>query len=508
MPFTKVLVANRGEIAIRIIRALKDLGIKSVAVYSDVDRLARHVRYADEAFLLGNAPVHDSYLNIEKIIKIALEAGVDAIHPGYGFLSENAIFAQNCADAGVVFIGPSVESINLLGNKANARELAKSVDIPVISGTRDFVELEDAISLAEGLSYPIAVKASFGGGGRGIRFANSKDQLAEAAAIAQKEAFAAFGNGTLYLEAQLRNVRHIEIQIIADNFGNIIPLGERECSIQRRNQKLIEECPSLVISPELRRTLSRAAVRLARAANYQNIGTVEFLVTPEQNFFFLEMNTRLQVEHPVTEFTMGVDLVKDQISVAANEELTYDEGDLLSRGWAIECRVVSEDPFMNFKPSIGRVVFTREPAGPGIRVESALYDGVEVTAYYDSLLAKVTAWGPDRENARLRLQRALKEFKVIGVATNIPYLQQILDSPDFILGNVDTSFLDSHKLTPLEPDVNAHSIVAIAAGLIRNQEKAQKRFTNPDGMQQRPNKWREAQGAFKERSMGRWIRNI
>ena len=508
MPFKKVLVANRGEIAIRIIRALKDLGISSVGVYSDVDRLSRHVRYADEAFLLGSASVHDSYLNIGKIIKIALDAGVDAIHPGYGFLSENAQFAQKCTDAGIVFIGPSVEAINLLGDKAKARELARSVDIPVISGTRDFLEIEDAFSLAEGLSYPIAVKAAFGGGGRGIRFVNSKDQLAGAVAIAQKEAFAAFGNGTLYLESQLKNVRHIEIQIIADNFGNVIPLGERECSIQRRNQKLIEECPSLAVSTGLRRTLSRAAVRLARAANYQNIGTVEFLVTPEHKFFFLEMNTRLQVEHPVTEITMGVDLVKDQIAVAANEELSYNEGELLSRGWAIECRVVSEDPFKNFKPSIGRVVFAREPAGPGIRVESALYDGIEITAYYDSLLAKVTAWGPDRENARLRLQRALKEFKVVGVSTNIPYLQQILDSPDFILGNVNTGFLDSHEVSPIEPDVNTHAIIGIAAGLMKNQEVLQNRSINSNEMNSRPSRWREAQGPFKERTMGRWIRNI
>ena len=326
--------------------------------------------------------------------------------------------------------------------------------------------------------------------------------------IAQKEALTAFGNGTLYLESQLQNVKHIEIQIIADHFGNIVSLGERECSIQRRNQKLIEECPSSAISPGLRRTLSRAAVRLARAANYTNVGTVEFLLTPEKDFYFLEMNTRLQVEHPVTEFTMGIDLVKDQITVSANEELSYDEGDLLGRGWAIECRVVSEDPFKGFRPSVGRVVFSREPAGPGIRVESALYDGIEITPFYDSLLAKVTAWGPDRESARLRMQRALQEFRVVGVATNIPYLQQIFDNPDFILGNVDTQFLDSHDLRPVESEIDAHKIIGIAAVLMKMEKPNSEMREQGVLRQPQLNKWRAAQGEYGNKAMGRWIRNI
>ena len=508
MPFTKVLVANRGEIAIRIIRALKDLGILSVSVYSEVDKLSRHVRYADEAYLLGPAPANLSYLNIDKIIEAALSTGADAIHPGYGFLSENSIFAEKCVEAGLTFIGPSADAIKLLGDKAKARELARTADIPVIPGSSDFTEVEEAFLLAEDLTYPLAVKASYGGGGRGIRFVQSKAELESAVLIAQKEAVAAFGNGTLYLESQLQNVKHIEIQIIADHFGNIVPLGERECSIQRRNQKLIEECPSAAITPDLRRTLSRAAVRLAREANYTNVGTVEFLLTPEKKFYFLEMNTRLQVEHPVTEFTMGIDLVKDQIAVSANEELSYDEGDLLGRGWAIECRVVSEDPFKAFRPSVGRVVFSREPAGPGIRVESALYDGIEITPYYDSLLAKVTAWGPDRESARLRMQRALQEFRVVGVATNIPYLQQILDNPDFILGNVDTHFLDSHQLTPLEPVVDAHKIIGIAAVLMKQSESNIQMKKREVLHQPKVNKWRAAQGEYGNKAMGRWIRNI
>ena len=508
MPFKKVLVANRGEIAIRIIRALKDLGIQSVAVYSEVDRLSRHVRYADEAYLLGPAPASQSYLNIEKIINTALSAGADAVHPGYGFLSENANFSEKCAAADLTFIGPSANAMKLLGDKAKARELARDVDIPIIPGTVDFSDVKEAFSLAEQLTYPLAVKASFGGGGRGIRFVPAKADLEAAVLIAQKEALTAFGNGTLYLESQLQNVKHIEIQIIADHFGNIVSLGERECSIQRRNQKLIEECPSSAISPGLRRTLSRAAVRLARAANYTNVGTVEFLLTPEKDFYFLEMNTRLQVEHPVTEFTMGIDLVKDQITVSANEELSYDEGDLLGRGWAIECRVVSEDPFKGFRPSVGRVVFSREPAGPGIRVESALYDGIEITPFYDSLLAKVTAWGPDRESARLRMQRALQEFRVVGVATNIPYLQQIFDNPDFILGNVDTQFLDSHDLRPVESEIDAHKIIGIAAVLMKMEKPNSEMREQGVLRQPQLNKWRAAQGEYGNKAMGRWIRNI
>ncbi|KAA0222152.1 ATP-grasp domain-containing protein, partial [bacterium] len=391
--FTKVLVANRGEIALRIVRALRDLGIRSVAVYSDVDRVSQHVRYADEAHPIGPAEARESYLNQERIISVAKQCGAQAVHPGYGFLAENADFADACTAAGLTFIGPSPESVRTLGDKIAARALAESVGIPVLPGSPEVSTIEEAMAWARRIGFPVMVKAAAGGGGKGIRRIDTEEEFRDAAARAMYEAQAAFGNPAIYVEKNLDRVRHIEVQIIGDRYGNIVPIGERECSIQRRHQKLIEECPSAVVTPDLRRTLGRAAVRVARAADYHNLGTVEFLLTGENEYYFLEMNTRLQVEHPVTEMTSGVDLVKDQILVAAGEELAYDEVELLNRGWAIECRIVAEDPFNDFLPSVGRIVLAREPAGPGIRVESALYDGVEVTPYYDSLLAKVTAWG-------------------------------------------------------------------------------------------------------------------
>ncbi len=447
--FKKVLVANRGEIALRIVRALRDLDIASVAVYSDVDKLSQHVRYADEAHHIGPAEARQSYLNGERIIAVAKACGADAIHPGYGFLAENADFAEACEKAGLTFIGPSPESMRQLGDKIAAREMAIKAGLPVVPGSPEVHSLDDAVIVAAQIGFPVMVKAAAGGGGRGIRIVRDASEFKSAAEQAMHEAQNAFGNPAIYIEKHLSPVRHIEIQIIGDKFGNIVAVGERECSIQRRHQKLIEECPSPAVNrdPELRRSLSRAAVRIARAANYHNVGTVEFLLTESGEYYFLEMNTRLQVEHPVTELTTGTDLVKDQILVAAHEELPYDETDLLTRGWAIECRIVAEDPFNGFLPSVGKVVLAREPAGPGIRVESALYDGIEVTPYYDSLLAKVTAWGRSREGARARMRRALAEFRVVGVATNIPYLQEILEMPDFIEGKIDTGFLDRHVVS-------------------------------------------------------------
>jgi acetyl-CoA carboxylase biotin carboxylase subunit len=463
--FRKVLVANRGEIALRIVRALRDLSIRSVAVYSDVDRLSPHVRYADEAYHIGPAPARESYLNIERIIEVAKKAGADAIHPGYGFLAENSDFAEACGAAGLTFIGPPPESMRLLGDKVAARNTAESANVPVIPGSDELTSLDDIRRAADRIGYPVMLKAAAGGGGKGVRVVRSPDELERAATVAMQEAKAAFGNPALYVEKQLWPVRHIEVQIIADRYGNIVPIGERECSIQRRHQKLIEECPSPVVDQLLRRALCRAAVRIARAANYHNVGTVEFLLTADRSFYFIEMNTRLQVEHPVTEMVTGVDLVKDQILVAAGEELPYDEAELLTRGWAIECRIVAEDPFNNFLPSVGKVMLAREPAGPGIRVESALYDGIEITPYYDSLLAKVTAWGRNREGARTRMKRALTEFRVEGVATNIPYLLQILDTPAFIAGDIDTSFLDRYQVQPAEP-VEEQRLAAEVAALL------------------------------------------
>jgi acetyl-CoA carboxylase, biotin carboxylase subunit len=513
--FSKVLVANRGEIALRIVRALRDLDIASVAVYSEVDRLSQHVRYADEAHAIGPADARQSYLNGEKIIAVALACGANAIHPGYGFLAENADFAEACADAGLVFIGPSPASIRMLGDKIAAREIASAAGIPVLPGSIEVHTIDEAIELARGIGYPVMVKAAAGGGGRGIRLVRSEDEFRDAAAQAMQEAYAAFGSSRIYVEKNLQSVRHIEVQIIGDQFGNIVPVGERECSIQRRHQKLIEECPSIAVTPDLRRSLSRAAVRVARAANYHNVGTVEFLLTSTGEYFFLEMNTRLQVEHPVTEMSTGTDLVKDQILVAAGQELAYDEAELLTRGWAIECRIVAEDPFNGFLPSVGRVVLAREPAGPGIRVESALYDGVEVTPYYDSLLAKVTAWGRNREGARTRMKRALAEFRIVGVATNIPYLQQIVDHPDFVDGRIDTDFLDRHEVLAEEHLIEQREFAEIAALLFVNGEGTERNGDGGHNGNGAPLATIPAKSAWRERitagtwtGMGRWPKSI
>lgn len=517
--FSKVLVANRGEIALRIVRALRDLDITSVAVYSDVDRMSQHVRYADEAHFIGPADARESYLNVERILAVARECGADAIHPGYGFLAENAEFAEACEAAGMTFIGPSPRSIRALGDKIEARKLAERLGIPVVPGSEEVHSVEDAIAAARRVGFPVMIKAAAGGGGRGIRLVHDEESLAGAAAAAIQEAQAAFGNPAIYVEKNLQHVRHIEVQIIGDKFGNIVPVGERECSIQRRHQKLIEECPSVMVTPALRRALGRAAVKIARAADYHNLGTVEFLLDESGNWYFLEMNTRLQVEHPVTEIATGTDLVKDQILVAAGEELSYDEVELLTRGWAIECRIVAEDPFNNFLPSVGRIVLAREPAGPGIRVESALYDGIEVTPYYDSLLAKVTAWGRDREGARSRMKRALAEFRLVGVATNIPYLQQILDLPDFIEGNLDTEFLDRHAVVAEEPLAQQEEAAEIAALLFVTGASlsdpvqapatvATNGHANGNG-NGNGRAWRAAMaGTTVSRGMGRWPRSI
>ena len=507
---TKILVANRGEIALRIMRACRDLGIRSVAVYSDVDRLSQHVRYADEAYPIGPAEASKSYLNSERILDVAKQCGADAIHPGYGFLAERAEFAEACIAAGLKFIGPSPDSIRLLGDKAEARKVAAGAGVPVVPGAREFTSLEDARTLAGQLGYPVMVKAAAGGGGRGIRLVETESNLELAIMQARQESEAAFGDSRLYLEKLLRPVRHIEIQIIADDHGNIVPLGERECSIQRRHQKIIEECPSMRVDSELRRALNRASKAIARAANYTNLGTVEFLVTPDGDYYFLEMNTRLQVEHPVTEITTGVDLVKDQINVAAGEQLPYDEGELLNRGWAIECRIVAEDPFNDFMPSIGRIPLAREPSGPGVRVESALYDGIEITPYYDSLLAKVTAWGRNREGAISRMKRALQEFRVVGVATNIPYLREVIELPAFHLGNLDTEFLDTYPVVPREPLEQQKRTAAIAALLhVTGQSASGPADTSRNGSTSVRSGWlARMSGRSTERAMGRWPRSI
>jgi len=439
---SKILVANRGEIALRIMRACRDLDIASVGIYSEADREALHVRYADEAYCVGPAPSRESYLDTARIIETAQRAGADAIHPGYGFLAENPAFADACADAGIKFVGPPAEAIRLLGDKVAARRLAKATGVPVVAGTDEPVDPGTALALAREIGFPLMLKAAAGGGGKGIRVVESEEGIEDAVRVAANEARTAFNDDRLYLERYLSPVRHIEVQVIADKHGNVVAMGERECSIQRRHQKLIEEAPSPGLEDYQRGYIYAMAIRLAKAAKYENIGTVEFLLDAKGEFHFLEMNTRLQVEHPVTEMISGIDIVSDQIRIAAGEPLNYTQRDIAMRGWAIECRIAAEDPFNNFLPSVGRAGFAREPAGPGIRVESGLYNGSEVSVYYDPLLAKVTAWGRDRDEAIRRMRRALREFRLAGLSTNIPFLEFVLHHPRFVAGTVDTGFVD------------------------------------------------------------------
>ncbi|MCM8750281.1 acetyl-CoA carboxylase biotin carboxylase subunit [Thermomicrobiaceae bacterium CFH 74404] len=440
--FRKVLVANRGEIAVRVMRACRELGIATVAVYSEADATALHVRYADEARCIGPAVATRSYLNIEALVQAARETGAEAVHPGYGFLAENAAFARACREAGLVFIGPSPEAIELMGDKAAARTLAREAGVPVVPGTPDKVSTEEALAAAEEIGFPLMVKAAAGGGGRGIRVVECREELAGAVAIAAQEAQAAFGDGALYLERYLSRPRHIEVQVLGDEHGNVLHLFERECSIQRRRQKLLEEAPSPALTPELREQICAAAVRLARAAGYTSAGTLEFLLDQEGQFYFLEMNTRIQVEHPVTELVTGVDLVKEQIRVAAGEPLRWQQEELELRGHAIEFRINAEDPEMGFFPSPGVVEALELPGGPGVRVDHALYAGYEIPPYYDSLIAKLIVWGVDREEALARGRRALAELRIEGIATTAPFHRRLLGDPAVIAADYHVQFLD------------------------------------------------------------------
>ena len=456
--FRKVLVANRGEIAVRVIRALRDMGIASVAVYSEADRKALHVRRADEAVAIGPAASSESYLSAEKILDAAHRTGAEAIHPGYGFLSENAGFAAACESAGIVFIGPSAASIQAMGLKTEARRVAMRAGAPTVPGTAaPLADVDDALAMAEAIGYPVMLKASAGGGGKGMRRVTSADALPSAFRDASSEAERSFKNGDIYMEKLIERPRHIEIQVLGDRHGNLIHLGERECSLQRRHQKVIEESPSPFIArhPHLREEMGQAAVAAARAAGYYNAGTVEFLVGDDGRFYFLEMNTRLQVEHPVTELVTGLDLVQWQIRIAAGERLTVKQEDVNWRGWAIECRVCAEDPAMGFLPSPGRIQRVAEPAGPGVRVDSGVYSGWTVPIEYDSLLAKLVGYGESREQATRRLLRAIDEYAVTGIKTNLSYLRDLLESQAFQSGAIHTGFIEEFKpeRTPVAPEV-------------------------------------------------------
>ena len=440
--FRKILIANRGEIAVRLIRACRDLGISPVAVYSDADRQSLHVRLADEAIHIGESPASASYLNGERIIAAARASGSEAIHPGYGFLSERAWFARAVTAAGLVFIGPPAEVIELMGDKTNARQAAEAAGAPIVPGTkRPLASEEEAREAAEIIGYPLMLKASAGGGGKGMRIVREADELGPAFRLAGAEAGAAFGDSSVYLEKYIERPRHIEIQIAADRFGNVIHLGERECSIQRRHQKVIEECPASFNDPDLRHRMGQTAIGIARAAGYQSLGTIEFLVDPDRNYYFLEMNTRLQVEHPVTEMVTGVDLVCEQIRIAAGEPLSHRQEEIAWRGSAIECRVYAEDPDRQFLPSPGRITRLRTPSGPGIRDDSGVYEGWEVPIHYDPMISKLAAQGADRGEAIARLRRAVDEYVVGGIHTTLPFFRLVLADPEFISGEIDTGYI-------------------------------------------------------------------
>jgi acetyl-CoA carboxylase biotin carboxylase subunit len=476
MSFTKVLIANRGEIAVRVIRACHELGLETVAVYSEADRRALHIRHADQAYLLGPPESSQSYLRIDKILEIAKESGAQAVHPGYGFLSEQADFAQACADEGIVFIGPGAEAINKMGDKGIARATMEAAGVPVVPGTKGKQQLRDKelIAAAKKIGFPVLIKATAGGGGKGMREVNKAEDMPPAIEAARNESKSAFGDDNLYIEKVVEKARHIEIQVLADQHGNVIHLGERECSIQRRHQKLLEEAPSPFIDTdeEFRQKMGSTAVRAAQAVDYANAGTVEYLVDKDKNFYFLEMNTRIQVEHPVTELVTGIDIVKEQLRIARGRQLPFAQDEITMNGWAIECRINAEDPYNNFMPSTGTISKNAVPTGPGIRIDEGIYNGFTITPYYDSLLSKLIAWGETRGQAIMRLRRALEEYKVLGVTTNIPFHQNLIEQTRFLAANYDTRFVEERfsMRQAEESKKNQPEIAAIVATLVAHQQ--------------------------------------
>lgn len=499
--FKKILIANRGEIAVRILRACRELGIRSVAVFSEVDRKSLHVRLADEAYPVGPAASRESYLRIDKIIDVARRSGCDALHPGYGFLAENPALPRACADVGITFIGPGAEAMEALGSKTAGRQLARRSEVPTVPGANNPIERPDeAQALARSMGYPVLLKAVAGGGGKGMRAVTADGEFAGAWRDASSEALNAFNDARLYLEKYLEKPRHIEIQILADAHGRVVSLGERECSVQRRHQKVIEEAPSPVVTPELRKKMGDAAVRLARAGGYVNAGTVEFLVDAHLNFYFLEVNTRLQVEHPITEQVTGLDLVKLQIAIAAGHRLPFAWETITPRGHAMEVRLYAEDPDNNFFPSPGTILSRRAPSGPGIRLDDGVYEGWTVPMDYDPLLSKLIAWGNSREETIARLRRALEEYSVAGIKTNARLFRRILAEPDFLRGEIHTKWLDDllHRApssTPgpyTRPDTDRHAdAAAIAAAVWRANQQGRPRNESPSSPAgNKPSRWK------------------
>jgi acetyl-CoA carboxylase biotin carboxylase subunit len=468
--FRKVLIANRGEIAVRIIRACRDLGLATVAVYSDADRNAMHVRYATEAYHIGPPAPRDSYLRADNIIAAAKRSGADAIHPGYGFLAERPDFAQACIDEDIAFIGPPPTAIGAMGDKVAARKTVEAAGVPIVPGTELDLRDEELGRAATFVGFPLLIKATAGGGGKGMRLVEHMEDFDSALHSARREAEAAFGDGSVYLEKLIEGARHIEIQILADNHGNVIHLGERECSIQRRHQKLLEESPSPFVDEELREEMGAVAVRAAESVHYVNAGTIEFLVDKDRNFYFLETNTRLQVEHPITELVTNVDIVKEQIRIARGRKLSRTQDEIQFSGAAIECRINAEDPYNNFLPSTGKITAITLPAGPGVRVDTGVTAGDRITPYYDSMISKLICWGETRGEALLRMRRALAEYRIMGLKTNIPFHQNLLDSTRFIAGQFDTAFVEERF--SMEEDINRRpEIAAILATLAAHEAR-------------------------------------
>jgi len=470
--FRKVLIANRGEIAVRVMRACRELGIASVAVYSEADRGALHARYADEAYCIGPGPAAESYLNGARIVETAVACGADAIHPGYGFLSEQAAFAETCAAAGIAFVGPSPETLRSVGDKVSAREIARRAGVPTVPGSEGRVTADEALAAASRIGYPLLIKAAAGGGGKGIRRVDAQEELENAVRTAAAEAEANFGDGGLYVERYLDPVRHIEVQMLADRQGTVVHLGERECSLQRRSQKIVEESPSPALNPELRARMGAAAVAIAREAGYENAGTVEFLFDDRDNaFYFIEVNARVQVEHPVTELVTGIDIIQTQLRLASGQPLGFAQEDVSVRGWAIEVRVTAEDAEQGFLPSLGRVALVNEPSGPGVRVDSSLFSGCEVSQYYDSLLSKVIAWGADRPQALARLRRALGEYEIMGVKTTLPFLRRLIEDEAFVTGALYTRLLEKRQDLFDLPAPSESGEALLAAALLSHRRR-------------------------------------
>ena len=489
----KILIANRGEIAIRIMRTCREMDIETVAVYSEADRISLHVRYAHEAYYIGKSPSSESYLNIEKIIEVAKNSGADAIHPGYGFLSENATFARRCNEEGIIFIGPTPEVIVQMGDKIMAREAMTKAGIPVVPGTESSVSGEQEILEAiKKIQLPVMIKASAGGGGKGMRLVHKETEVVSAVRAARSEAMSAFGDDSVYIEKYISSPHHIEFQILADEHGNVIHLFERECSVQRRHQKMIEETPSPLMTKELREKMGNSAVEAAKAVNYTGAGTIEFLVDNNLNYYFLEMNTRLQVEHPITERITGIDLVKAQIKIAEGRKLDFSQNEIISRGHSIECRIYAEDPDNNFMPSAGKIHKISEPLGLGVRTDGYVYEGYEIPIYYDPMISKLIIWGKTREESLQRMRRALYEYKITGVKTSIKYLERIMSNKNFNDGNYDTHFIENNQedLMKNESCEDCGDMVIIAAFIdylhkISNVQDNNKEFTPA------PSRWKK-----------------